>query len=42
MPPGVLVTSVDGLVDVDATLPTRLGHARTLLAESVARLLGAG
>jgi vacuolar-type H+-ATPase subunit E/Vma4 len=42
MPPGVLAMSVDGLVDVDATLPSRLGRARTRLAESVARLLGAG
>jgi len=42
MPPGVLAWSADGLVDVDATLPSRLGRARTRLAESVARLLGAG
>jgi V/A-type H+-transporting ATPase subunit E len=42
MPPGVLAWSADGLVDIDATLPSRLGRARTRLAESVARLLGAG
>jgi V/A-type H+-transporting ATPase subunit E len=42
MPPGVLATSRDGLVDVDATLPSRIERARTRFAESVARLLGVG
>jgi vacuolar-type H+-ATPase subunit E/Vma4 len=41
-PPGIIAWAADGLIDVDATLPSRLGRARTRLAESVARLLGAG
>jgi len=38
--PGVLGLSVDGRVEVDATLPARLERARVRLAEPVARLLG--
>jgi vacuolar-type H+-ATPase subunit E/Vma4 len=37
---GVIGRSADGRVEVDATLPVRLAHARIRFAESVARLLG--
>ena len=40
-PPGVHVRSVDGRVEIDATIPTRLARARTLLAERVAGLVNA-
>jgi vacuolar-type H+-ATPase subunit E/Vma4 len=40
LPPGVIVRSADGRLEIDATLPTRLDRARTRLADSTARLLG--
>jgi vacuolar-type H+-ATPase subunit E/Vma4 len=38
--PGVIGRSADGRVEVDATLPVRLAHARIRFAERVAHLLG--
>jgi len=38
-PPGIVVTSADGRIEIDASLPVRLERARTLLAESVAAML---
>ncbi len=38
--PGVLARSVDGRLEVDATLLARLARARVVLAEPVARRLG--
>lgn len=38
-PAGLVVRSGDGRLEVDATLPARLGRARVRLAESVARLM---
>lgn len=40
LPPGLLARSADGTVEVDATVPVRLGQARTQLAEPVAAMLG--
>lgn len=40
-PPGVRLRSTDGRVEIDATIPTRLSRARTLLAEGVAALVAA-
>ena len=37
--PGLVVTSADGRIEVDARLSVRLERGRTLLAEAVARLL---
>ena len=37
--PGVVVTSGDGRIEVDARLSVRLQRARVLLAEAVAQLL---
>jgi hypothetical protein len=41
-PPGPMVRSADGRIEVDATLPTRMGRARVMLAEDVAAALGVG
>jgi len=41
-PPGPVVRSADGRIEIDATLPTRLGRARVMLAEDVAGALGVG
>lgn len=41
-PPGPLVRSRDGRVEIDATLPSRLDRARGALAEEIAALLGIG
>jgi vacuolar-type H+-ATPase subunit E/Vma4 len=38
--PGVIVRSADGSLEIDATLPARLGRARRALAAEVAELLG--
>jgi len=38
-PAGAVVTSADGRIEIDASLPVRLERARTLLAESVAAML---
>lgn len=40
MPPGVVVQSADGRIEVDATLRARLDRARYRLAETVATRLG--
>ena len=40
VPPGVVVRSADGRIEVDATLPARLERARHRLAETVAARLG--
>lgn len=40
--PGVIGRSRDGRIEVDATLPVRLEHARIRFAQPVARLLGVG
>lgn len=40
VPPGVVVRSSDGRIEVDATLPARLERARHRLAETVAVRLG--
>ncbi len=37
--PGLVVSSSDGRIEVDARLSVRLGRARSLLAEAVAQLL---
>jgi vacuolar-type H+-ATPase subunit E/Vma4 len=42
MPPGVIVRSADGRLEIDATLPTRLERARLRLADATARSLGVG
>ncbi len=42
MAPGVLASSADGRIDVEATLPCRLARARTALAEPIVRRLGVG
>lgn len=39
-PSGVVGRSADGRIEVDATLPVRLEHARIRFAEPLARLLG--
>ena len=42
LPAGLVTRSADGRIEVDATLPVRLGRAREQLAGEVAILLGAG
>lgn len=41
-PPGPIVRSTDGRIEIDATLPARLARARVALAGEVAAALGVG
>jgi vacuolar-type H+-ATPase subunit E/Vma4 len=38
--PGLIARSADGSLEIEATIPARLGRARVLLVERVARMVG--